>query len=202
VLRKLRGLLQEERSPKRDAEINICLDSCIYRIGASGSERRAILDILYSGMINRNLPNIYRHPSPSPRYLLWSAASHTHLFQPPASRTAPDPWWNDIREVGEQVVADNQELLLERGQPLSLKAKEILRCSRSILQKKQEIERYGQSYDDIIKGLRKILSPSQFAELFLFAERSVHKQELELLGAEGAEERPGPEERQKSAGQS
>lgn len=51
----------ESDDSKRDSEINICLDSCVYRIGASGSERKAILDILYSGLINRNLPNIYRY---------------------------------------------------------------------------------------------------------------------------------------------
>ena len=90
VLRKLKGLLQEEKSPKRDSEINICLDSCIYRIGASGSERKAILDILYSGMINRNLPNIYR-------YLLWSAANYTHLFQQPETKRTHEAWWNEIR---------------------------------------------------------------------------------------------------------
>ncbi len=64
MIKKLKNLCQSECSPGVNTEINICLDSCIYRIGASGSERRAILDILYKGFINRNLPNNYR-------FILW-----------------------------------------------------------------------------------------------------------------------------------
>lgn len=66
VIRKLNALAHARPNSQNDAEINICLDSCIYRIGASGSERMAILDILYKGFINRNLPNIYR-------FLLWAS---------------------------------------------------------------------------------------------------------------------------------
>lgn len=75
------------RSVQNDTEINICLDSCIYRIGASGSERRAILDILYKGFINRNLPNNYR-------FILWAAI---HRFQIYDNDKNNGFWWEFIK---------------------------------------------------------------------------------------------------------
>ncbi len=76
-----------EPSHQIDTEINICLDSCIYRIGASGSERKAILDILYKGFINRNLPNNYR-------FLLWAAI---HRFEIYGNDKNTGNWWEFIK---------------------------------------------------------------------------------------------------------
>jgi hypothetical protein len=86
VIKKLRNLTQVERSYQTDTEINICLDSCIYRIGASGSERRAILDILYKGFINRNLPNVYR-------FILWVSLKRKAIY---SSEKPSGQWWEFI----------------------------------------------------------------------------------------------------------
>lgn len=83
-------------------------------------------------MINRNLPNIYR-------YILWCAANESHLFRKKGEKKSGsfENWWNEIKDVGEEVIQKNEQFLMERGGPLGEKAKEILRCSRKILHKKQ-----------------------------------------------------------------
>lgn len=82
MIKKLKNLCQSEGGSSVNTEINICLDSCIYRIGASGSERRAILDILYKGFINRNLPNNYR-------FILWYSINKQKI-------RAGDEWWLEL----------------------------------------------------------------------------------------------------------
>lgn len=125
AIKKLRALSQiPQRSVQIDAEINICLDSCIYRIGSSGSERKAILDILYQGFINRNLPNIYR-------FILWSSL---HDFQ----RTCVDIWW-ELMQV-EHIKHNYNRFLDELGDGIAFKGREILRCASQILRKKKQIE--------------------------------------------------------------
>lgn len=165
VTRKLRSLSQPApRSPHLDAEINICLDSCIYRIGASGSERRAILDILYKGFINRNLPNIYR-------FILWLSLHGDERPQ--------DAWWGFIYS---DLIRDNYGRFVEEcGPGIAFKGRQILRCAQGILNKKREIEASGHLFDQLIKELREVLSPAQFAQLFLFAERATPKRELQLF---------------------
>ena len=74
-------------------------------------------------------------------YILWCAANETHLFGGGGGKKNAgfESWWNEIKEVGEEVILKNQNFLKEKGEPLGKKAKEILRCSRQILQQKQEI---------------------------------------------------------------
>lgn len=165
VLRKLRALSQQTpRTPHLDAEINICLDSCIYRIGSSGSERKAILDILYKGFINRHLPNNYR-------FILWSSLHTEHR---PA-----DHWWEFLQS--ELMREAYQRFLDEQGPSIAFKGKQILRCAQGILAKKREIEASGQLFDQLIKELRTVMSPAQFALLFLFTERATPKRELQIF---------------------
>lgn len=136
VIRKLKALSNPPtpRGAQTDAEINICLDSCIYRIGSSGSERKAILDILYKGFINRNLPNIYR-------FILWSSL---HGFD----RNCVDNWWELMQS---DLMKDSfNRFLDEQGDGIAFKGREILRCARDILKKKKEIESSGQLFDRLI----------------------------------------------------
>jgi len=92
------------------------LDSCIYRIGASGSERKAILDILYTGFINRNLPNIYR-------YILWSAVNSVHLFQNEEIQGGQDKLWSEIKDIGEQIMSGHEDYLKRRGETIRKKGR-------------------------------------------------------------------------------
>ena len=149
-----------------DAEINICLDSCIYRIGSSGSERRAILDILYKGMINRNLPNIYR-------YIQWCAVNERQMFGTNRYEESQG-WWSEMKEL-HHFVQRNEWYFKQKREPVAAKGKEIYQCAQDILEKKKEIEAFGNSYDSLIKDLRDSMTPTQFAQLFLFAERNLHK---------------------------
>lgn len=63
----------------------------------------------------------------------------------------------------------------EQGDGIAFKGREILRCAREILKKKKEIEQSGHLFDDLIKEMREILTPAQFAKLFLFADRATPK---------------------------
>ena len=74
IMKKLEGLVNASDIEDRNNEINICLDSIIYRVGAMGNERKAALDKLYCNLINFSQPALYR-------YMLWSAVRQKHLFQ-------------------------------------------------------------------------------------------------------------------------
>lgn len=124
MIKKLKNFCQNEVTSTVNTEINICLDSCIYRIGASGSERRAILDILYKGFINRNLPNNYR-------FILWYSINNS-------KPSNGDEWWLDL--ITSDIMKQSFSLFIEdKGKEIQKKGKEILILSKKILCKKQEI---------------------------------------------------------------
>lgn len=158
-----------QSSPQTDAEINICLDSCIYRIGASGSERRAILDILYKGFINRNLPNNYR-------FILWAAIHRFSIYSTEKSNTGA--WWEFIKS---DLMSRFQDFFADKGHILEEKGRQILKCSAQILLIKKQIQHSAQLYDRFLKEIREIMTPKQSAELFLYADRATPKPELQLF---------------------
>jgi hypothetical protein len=63
----------------------------------------------------------------------------------------------------------------ELGDGIAFKGREILRCASQILRKKKQIEQSGQFFDGLIKEFREKLTPAQFAQLFLFADRATPK---------------------------
>jgi len=69
----MRKLLEDEAEEDKYNELNICLDSILYRMGAQGKQRKAALTKLYQDLLNFSQPAIYR-------YMLWTAVRKTHLF--------------------------------------------------------------------------------------------------------------------------
>ena len=90
IIKKLEGLLEDAGFDERNNEINICLDSIIYRIGALGKERKTALDKLYKDLLNHSQPALYR-------YMLWSAVHKKHLFGPAAPEE--EKWCKEIEPV-------------------------------------------------------------------------------------------------------
>ena len=95
IIKKLEGLLEGQEIEERNNEINICLDSIIYRIGALGNERKAALKKLYSDLLNFSQPALYR-------YMLWSAVQKIHIFGD--GPVEDDKWCKEIEQVADAVV--------------------------------------------------------------------------------------------------
>ena len=69
----MRRLIEDETEEDKCNELNICLDSILYRLGALGKERKTALSKLYQDLLNFSQPAFYR-------YMLWTAVRKTHLF--------------------------------------------------------------------------------------------------------------------------
>jgi hypothetical protein len=73
VSKKIERLLLMEDSDDKNNELNLAIDSLIYRFGATGKERKSNINESYKQIMSVAPPAVYR-------YLLWAAKERTHLF--------------------------------------------------------------------------------------------------------------------------
>lgn len=179
-MQKLSSLLSNKSLDERNNEINICLDSIVYRVGANGKERKSVLNKLYKDIINFSLPALHR-------YFVWAADRGAHLFNEGIEKEE-DHWYRELA----QVPKDEQLERLGKIKGIFVRQKDSLTSSsKRLLEAKTIMENSGPGFDRIVNQMREIMSPSQIAELLLFVDQHQYKKEIRLFDVD-YEEGEGP----------
>lgn len=103
----MEALLLEDLSEAIEEEINIILDSIMFRVGATGKERMMKINECFKQIINLSLPALHR-------YMLWMASEKKHLFE--EGHRVRGEFEEEMMRIGYNHEEDKE--LLSKVQPL------------------------------------------------------------------------------------
>jgi hypothetical protein len=70
----MENLITIDECDEKNNELNLAIDSMIYRFGATGKERKNNINESYKQIISLAPPSMHR-------YFLWAAREKVHLFE-------------------------------------------------------------------------------------------------------------------------
>lgn len=91
-------------SEERNNELNLAIDSMIYRFGATGKERKNNINESYRQIMSVAPPTMHR-------YFLWAARERAHFFAPSSSLDDNEVWFQEIRRLIEPAIGKNEHFI-------------------------------------------------------------------------------------------
>jgi hypothetical protein len=92
VFKRMEKLINADEGEERNNDLNVAIDSVLYRFGATGKERKGNITESYRQIMSLALPIVNR-------YLLWTCKERTHLFLTKDSFNLEyEAWFSEMRK--------------------------------------------------------------------------------------------------------
>ena len=155
-------------------EINLVLDSILFRMGATGKERIMKINECLKQIINLSLPALHR-------YLLWSASEKKHFFDD--TGTPVDDFFSGMLKTT-NCSEEQTKCFNVIQEPVSEQKRKLLNLIVILRQIREHISKHSSFLDEEVMSLRDILTPTQSAALTLNVNRNKFKEEMNFLKLE------------------